>query len=437
MTEAQQELIARLNAASPLDDAVAFVLLWTYFESIGLSETESGLVRRNILPRTIEPFPLRTDQRGYRTPKGRKWLAKEQHRWRFDERAASWLKGLDFILTRLQGTFEHQVIEGFDGRPYRVRPVNQFISSFFAHAGRGIAGNEKQSLSLAAYCRHFRVVPAFPMKGIRIECTTAARLGDPSIDDRLLLAIEDQLRFLCWPLRCELRMNRSDVEARLVNVTVAAEPAARRAELANAIEAARTSRAAILVLPELSTAAEDLAHLQQLLGAHGRDDHPLLTIAGLEHAPGDGAFVNEAVLLGPYGDVLHRHRKLARFSGDDLTEHIVTGTKVTVIESPIGNLCTLICLDLFNDAVEPVVTASHANVLLTPSLSNVTTAHQTAAAEYLASNLAATFVSNRSLHASDKGSNSTFALLPGKDEKQRTLLLRIAEDAEYLLVVVQ
>lgn len=241
------------------------------------------------------------------------------------------------------------------------------------------------------------------------------------------------MRFLCWPLRCSLRVERSG--SSFVRVSVAEKEETRRAELVRAIETAREKRAAIVIFPELSTAAGDVSFLRGILGRHAIGDHPILTIAGIEHCLAGETCVNEAVVLGPYGDELHRHQKLTRFTGAEGGEHIVTGTTVTVLESPIGNLCPLICLDLFNDAIEPVVTASHANVLLVPSLSNTTSAHRTAASEYLASNLATTVVCNRSIDGPDRHS---FALLPGKSLLDgRTILQRIDENADYLLVVTQ
>lgn len=169
---------------------------------------------------------------------------------------------------------------------------------------------------------------------------------------------------------------------------------------------------------------------------------PVLTVAGIEHVLDRDNHVNEAVILGPRGDVVHRHRKLTRYPDGNDIEGTQTGDVVTVLESPIGNLTPLICLDLFNDAVEPVVTASHANVLLVPSLSPTTSAHATAAAEFLASNLAATLVCNRWIITPDEGRGGTFCMLPGKRpgfgavKSLETFKIAVGGDEDYLLAAV-
>jgi len=148
-------------------------------------------------------------------------------------------------------------------------------------------------------------------------------------------------------------------------------------------------------------------------------------------------------VLGPDGAILHTHVKISRYGDETFVERTRTGRVITVLESPIGNLTVLICRDLFNDTVEPVVTASHANVLLVPSLSPKTSAHETAAEEFRASNAAATFVCNRWIRKGDGkpdgGRTETFSLLPGKSKDGTTTLrfsLARAED-DYLLVTVE
>lgn len=437
----QRQLLERLQAASPLDDATAFVLLWTYFETIGLSEVENAFVLSDVLPQTIAPYP-RDNDRKYRPPHGIAHLEQQRQLLNFDQAAVAWLKGVDRRLATQTGTFEEQSIEGFDGQRYRVRAANNSIASWFAEAGREIAGSRKQSLSLAAYCRNFRAVPS-AVKGIAIECVSAEGWSDPSVDDRLRKAAKDGLRFLCWPLRVPLRVDESPAKSddgqprKLLRVTVAARDDVRRAELARAVASAREQRAAILLFPELSISHRDVAILHELLQAHDHDDHPILTVAGVEHSPRGRSWINEAVILGPYGQTLRRHLKLSRYGDDDYVEQIETGTTLSVLESPIGNLATLICLDVFNRTVQSVVEASHANVLLVPSLSPSTTPHERTAYGYLASNLATTLVSNRWIDEPDSGRGKTFAVLPGKSLTGATIVLRMVPDGESLLIEIQ
>lgn len=133
------------------------------------------------------------------------------------------------------------------------------------------------------------------------------------------------------------------------------------------------------------------------------DGHPILTLFGCCHrlsSQGD-LHLNEAVLLGPDGSELHRHRKLAPFTdyrfgeGHPVGEILETGKSLTVLESAIGNLTPLICIDLLNDDVKEVVRRSHANLFPVPSFSEETKAHRHAAITLQVRVRAGTFVCNR------------------------------------------
>jgi len=458
----RQELLTKLADAKPLDDPGAFVLLWTFFEDVGLSDVENNFILRNFDPAWIEPIPRTTNDRSYDTDRARAALAKKKHSSDFDATAVAWLKGLDRLLEGQRGTFETQPIEGYDGRQYRIHAMNNFIAQYFAWDDRHwnndvgaeelqkmvpmreMIGNRKRSLSLGAYCRKFRVVPT-EIRGIRIEGTS--RWGNPSIQDRLRAAAESKLRFLSWPLRYDLQVERwtaaaendDIVRSKFLRVNVAAPKDVRRNELADAIATAHRHGAAVLIFPELSTAAEDLPLLQELLGKHEFDDFPILTVVGVEHQRTGHGDVNEAIVLGPAGEILHRHIKLTRYSEDDGSkEWITTGTTIHVLESPIGNLAALICLDLFNESIEPAIAASHANVLLVPSLSSKTSAHVIAAYRYLNINLTATMVCNRAFEGqSATGRAETFSLLPGKTREGKTLHATLTDEDHYLLVTVE
>jgi len=442
MRKAQKKLLARLRRPR-LDDATAFVLLWTYFDSVGLSDVESSFIGRSLFPQKIDPFPLRTDDAGYDPAAGLAELESALDASQFDQKVAAWLKGLDALLVRQKGTFEHCAILGFDRKRYRVRQRNQYIASRFAQREREIEGSQKQSLSLTAYCRNFCAVPAELIRGFRIRSLGPTQWGDRSVDDRLRVAAKESLRFLCWPLRSKLIKHRDRAETRpgdndhwLVRLTVDTEGGveAHRRELARAVEAAARERAAILVLPELSTATKDVEFLRSILT--GRQ-YPILTIAGIEHRRRGKSYVNEAVLLGPHGKLLHTHRKLTRYKVRNAIERTLTGKTLTVLESVIGNICPLICLDLFHPEISALVRSSHANILLTPSLSPTTTAHQNAAKNYLNTNLATTLVSNRCFKSRERKEKTTFALLPGKDDANNTIWRHFELTADYLLVVVE
>ena len=463
--QARQALLTKLMDAKPLDEPTAFVLLWTYFDHVGLSEVENNFYLGSFDPDKVEPIPARTDDPTYDADRVRAALAKKKHQNDFDSTAVAWLKGIDRLLATQRGTFEAQAIEGYDGRQYRVRALNNYIARYFSGereidsvatendapgdgSNRAMVGNRKRSLSLSAYCRKFRVIPT-EVKGIRIDPTS--KWSNPYIHDRLRNAARETLRFISWPLQCDLSATRweangNDDEStgKFVRVSVVADVGARHKELQDALDAARRERAAVLVLPELSTASVDLPAVQALLAANGSDDFPILTVVGLEHQRGDEHDINEAVVLGPDGEIVHRHLKLTRYPADDGSkEGIRTGTSLQVLESPIGNLAVVICLDLFNETTEAVIAASHANVLLVPSLSSKTSAHVTAAYRYLNLNLAATIVCNRwfrkpeEANGHDRGREETFALLPGKTMDGKTLLAKFPAGGEYLLSAVE
>jgi predicted amidohydrolase len=178
----------------------------------------------------------------------------------------------------------------------------------------------------------------------------------------------------------------------------------------------------VLVFPELAFSPAMLVHTQAVLAEdHGVDGFPLLTVIGLNHgettrAPGE--YVNEAVILGPTGQEIHRHRKLARYAlateDHHVSEQIVTGhEELKILETPIGNIATPICADLFYESSSPVLRASHTSLLLVPSLSPKTSAHLEKARELWANRLACTFVCNRTLWGRDVSKAPSFQLGPG------------------------
>src|SRR5438034_10616175 len=112
----RQALLTKLAATKPLDEPTAFVLLWTYFDAVGLSEVENDFILRSFDPSAIEPIPRKTNDLTYDTDRMRATLAKKRHDSDFDRTAVAWLKGIDHLLTSQRGTFEGEIIEGYDGR---------------------------------------------------------------------------------------------------------------------------------------------------------------------------------------------------------------------------------------------------------------------------------------------------------------------------------
>jgi predicted amidohydrolase len=456
----RQILLGKLLKASPLDDPAAFVLLWTYFTEIGLREVENNFVLRNYIPQTIDPYPLSSNDASYDADRARTWLAKKRNDSDFNSSAIAWLKGLDRLLSAQRGTFEHRLYGGFDDGEYRICAMKNAIAEFFVgverqpddelqshdeQSARKVATAANLSLSLSAYCSRFRVVRAGDVRGRHIEFRRESAWADPSVHDRLYDSRRD-LRFLCWPTRSKLVVEPLPQSApteesdrrQFVRVTVAAERRLRHEELTHAVAAAEHEGATVLILPELSTTNDDIVHLAELLRERDYRLHPLLTIAGLEHRNDGELDLNEAVVLGPDGEELHRHQKMCRYADDACVEHNRIGESVAILESRIGNVCILICRDLFHPEVQALVESSHATVLFVPSLSPETGPHLDAAKRLMVLNGAATLVSNRWMTEPDAGRNETFSLLPGKSGDGKTTLCKtIPEGADYLLTAVE
>lgn len=135
-------------------------------------------------------------------------------------------------------------------------------------------------------------------------------------------------------------MSQTDLVARIAALprpafVVLKDPRNERAllnQVGQAIDTASAEGATMLIFPELAFSPAMLAAAQARLAAHGARGHPILTVAGLCHAPhgSDGSHLNEAVVLGPDGQELHRHRKLSRYTDEHGTvEHITTGSTLT------------------------------------------------------------------------------------------------------------
>ena len=161
----------------------------------------------------------------------------------------------------------------------------------------------------------------------------------------------------------------------------------------NACEAIAHAAAAaadmtVLLFPELCATPAMLASLQKVLGSLAAvGSGPAVTVVGLRHryvgdedGPSDQAgWVNEAIVLGPRGHELLRHRKLTAASSDGHCEDIKVGSELAVILTAVGGIAVLICLDVFAERVEQRVLAQPASLLCVPSCSNTVTPHRAAA----------------------------------------------------------
>ena len=210
----------------------------------------------------------------------------------------------------------------------------------------------------------------------------------------------------------EAKINEAD-EARCVSAVKAAVAAA-------------SGPPAILVMPELAaTPAVHDALRDALRNAPKKRDKqpPALSVIGLYHIPYSGGVVapelrgtiaeaghvNEAVVLGPRGGELWRHRKLSKAyakakpakgkkpSVPAVPEDTVLGTSLTIVPTPVGLMAIAICLDSFQKRSRERLERSGADVVLVPSLSPSVERHRTSLRQLAQSLWGATFVVNRGL----------------------------------------
>jgi predicted amidohydrolase len=205
------------------------------------------------------------------------------------------------------------------------------------------------------------------------------------------------------------------------------------ATVADAVQDAAEPHA-VLVLPELVATAgieHRITATLQELNEQGRS--PALTIVGLYHRfpkteeplePSERALVgeaalskrvNEAVVLGPDGRELWRHRKLSlaevhanghlasQPAKPAVTEDITPGRTLRLADSPIGWLALLICIDVFAEHLGQRLERSGADVLLVPSLSPTVHRHRNSLQLLVQKLWGAAFVCNRAPSRPESG----------------------------------
>jgi predicted amidohydrolase len=182
----------------------------------------------------------------------------------------------------------------------------------------------------------------------------------------------------------------------------------------------------ILVMPELAAAPTvEEAIKQELAGRADKGEQtPLLTVVGLYHRkpdPGTGLesdlvasedlapWVNEAIVLGPTGEEVWRHRKLSPAGGYDkkrgeyISEDIQLGDKLIVVPTPLGHIGVVICLDSFAPHVCTRLSTSGAEIVIVPSLSDGVDRHRRSLTQIVQQLSGIAFVCNRAVYPSEDG----------------------------------
>lgn len=396
----QADLIRRIAALDPPSPVASFALLCTYYTPGRLAEAGNRLVAKGIRPLGLRELPFR----GLGHKELRASLARlhghASDPSAFDEYALRMLKALDRTLFDLTPSLlDAEIVTGFDDRRYRVRQLQNPIA---VHAGRGLPPDARQG-TLSAYSHRMAIVPVDPLDQGCIECLRVESCAPPAY--KRLLAARDEMSIALCPLQGRIEYPGLDTYSKepRPDFVVLKDPRNESdllGQVEQAIDSASGERATMLIFPELAFSPAMLDAVQARLAAHGAGGHPILTVAGLCHVPhgSDGSYLNEAVVLGPDGQELHRHRKLSRYTDEHGTpEHITTGSTLAVLETPCGHLATPICLDAFAAASKALLLASHATVLLVPSLSEKLSAHRDASRAFATDRWGSTFVCNRTV----------------------------------------
>jgi hypothetical protein len=415
---ARTELLRQLSLAPPLSET-CFVLLWTYLDLSHVAAGENLSRSKEVHHFRIEPhLPA-----GGTIPQRLAAAVSEIRELdgdAFDLYALRWLKALDLLLNQRQGgQLGQDWIVGLDGMEYRVRRRNHFLASLFPSR---MTNKTDQSGTRDLYARFHIAVPK-TVEGISIEIRAENEWAEPSMRSRLILE-KEQFKVMLWPLQTILdypALDAGSPPGDFISLSEIRNEEALRKEVRTALTTAKKQKACLLIFPELSIPTGTRKAIQRTLKRRGPNGYPFLTLIGCCHrqAPGGGDF-NEAVLLGPDGKELHCHPKLASFT-EIITrdralikgERLRAGTTVSVLESSLGNLTPLICLDFIHKPLFQVLTCTHANLFAVPSLSHTTADHQKRAEDLLKANLASSFISNRAIEGLT-GEATSFFQIPHK-----------------------
>ncbi|MBF0275026.1 MAG: hypothetical protein HQK84_07325 [Nitrospinae bacterium] len=135
----------------------------------------------------------------------------------------------------------------------------------------------------------------------------------------------------------------------------------------------------ILVFPELTIDHDAYSAIKNWLSLHNEETGIKLVVAGSFHAEkSSGGYVNRSLMLDFYGNTVWEHIKKAPFilshndinksphvdkickefgitPGNSLIEKIQTASPLVMIDTPIGRMATLICLDYLNTIVPEIL----------------------------------------------------------------------------------
>ncbi len=146
----------------------------------------------------------------------------------------------------------------------------------------------------------------------------------------------------------------------------------------------------ILIFPELVVDHDARSEIGRFLCHHNPSGQLKLVVAGSFHSEwGEGGYVNQAPMFDWQGNIVWRHNKLSRYAlrheemgkspkgvslqeslntkaGDRMQENIHISHPLAFVDTPIGRIATLICLDYLQEAVIRAVREIGCDFLLVP-----------------------------------------------------------------------
>jgi predicted amidohydrolase len=231
----------------------------------------------------------------------------------------------------------------------------------------------------------------------------------------------------CWPIRAWAYADgEGEGEPIRIQTTSQAGIHATIRELKIAVQQADNAGATVLVFPELTAPPEAITALQQFLKDLATQKLAIV-IVGTAHANDSTdptRYRNRALVLGVDGGVLWFHDKIDPFTAGANSERLVAGTSIDLVITPLGSLAIAICKDMIGRHMS-VIQQIGIEILFVPSMSNSTSAHQSAAQTISARQGTVSLVCNRPFHwETDSEVDpawASFARLPGKRSKPATI----------------
>ena len=433
----RRQFLTKLQQFQSPGPAQLFVALWDYFQDCNTRQAENTITERGDDLRDLQPLEIQELRDEVREIHARLTQAKA-NREEFDWIALRWLMRQDLeLLASPPRVYDEKLWTGVRGNTYWLKPRNTWLVDCFEFPSSDPAatnpGATKQApaFALQVPCRYHMAVPQEPVSGLTIQPKPSHRWCPASLHFQLQADREfNRFSVLLWPFKQTITHPGVDLSPPTRRLTLASLCTVDREEeimqeVLEAVQEARALKATVLLFPELTLTPELVDALSQELAAQ-TTPWPALTLLGACHRaqPGRNNFLNEAILLGPNGAELHRHQKFTKFTHDVdgcwITERIDMGETLTVLESPLGNLVPIICLDLFQDATRGALLACHGNLFLVPSLSPSTRPHLDAARLYHRQRLVSSFVCNRWLetNSDDQRRAQTSFVLTGAEQQQ-------------------